>query len=93
MAGYLEWLPKQEDQRADFEHLREKAREGTSHGRTPAQIAELFIGFRAWTRFAVDVGAIESTAAEKLRKDAWIALVGEGIEQAIAQHELGQEYT
>jgi hypothetical protein len=71
MLGYVRWLPSDgEDVRARFEDLRGKFRDDLlgAHPRLPTTLAALYVGFGAFLRYAVSVGAIDR---DKARAEYW----------------------
>ena len=55
-----------------FAQLREKATK--AHARTPGIVADLYLGFKLFLDFAVDVGAITQIEREDFAKRCWTAL-------------------
>ena len=73
MAGYLMWLaPRIEGIRnRQTEEISElRPRFGSGHARTPDSFAEIMRGWRYFTMFATDVGAITEANARDLLAEA-----------------------
>lgn len=86
MAGFVQWLaPRLEAVRARqveiVRLLRTAAHRSDAHRRTATIVAEIATGIGWALRYAVDVGAMATDAAEQRFADAWVALG----EQAAAQ--------
>jgi hypothetical protein len=77
MLGYVRWLPNDtEDVRGRFEELRGAFREDLdgAHPRLPTTLAALYVGFGAFLRYAVSVGALSrpmAEGAEGMREDMY----------------------
>ncbi len=85
LAGFLRWLAPhyeamRESWRPRIEKLRRTAQNAAQHARMPGNVAELFVGFETFLRFACEVGAITSDDADGLRGRCWRAL-----DQAVAR--------
>jgi hypothetical protein len=78
-AGFLHWLaPRYGDVRTGLrrEHaeLRDRARGGGQHARTPGVVADLSLGMKYFLAFAVEVGAITAEERDDLERRCWAAL-------------------
>jgi hypothetical protein len=89
MAGYLRWLaPQMERLKRDnsIRHAQRKKRDQFAeklkqarilvHERTATTMAEYYVGFAAFARFAVDVGAIDENRASELKQTCASVLMG-----------------
>jgi len=92
MAGYLQWLaPRYEELqrtlRSRIARLREYARNGSGHRRTPELVANLGLGLQAFLCFAVDSGAIMPDEADSLWARGWRALGEAASRQSVFQRD------
>ena len=92
MVGYLQWLAthfkEMEDSLpADFETYRTRSAKDTEvqgrYRRLDDSIADMFIGFSVFARFAVDVGAITPEESKQWSDECWEALCNGADEQTI----------
>jgi hypothetical protein len=72
MAGYLKWLAGRyeairKEMRAELVRLREEQQANGQHRRTPANLAQLIVGWHYFLRFAVDAKAISAAEAGELK--------------------------
>jgi hypothetical protein len=79
MAAYLQWIAQhftelQPSLKARFAELRNAAR-SDGHPRDAAQVAHLQLGLETALRFSVEVGALDVADSDRVRADAWSALV------------------
>jgi hypothetical protein len=79
MAGFVQSLaPQFEDLRESLPGLladyRTQAHAGAAHARTPDAVAHLAVGWWAFLRFAVAVGAMTQAEAEQMFARVWAAL-------------------
>lgn len=92
VRGYIEWLRPQLDAlEKTLPNDREAARDyfaehkDSQHQRQPENLAHLYVGFDLLVRFALDIKAIDTKEAERLRDLAYGALValseGQGADQ------------
>jgi hypothetical protein len=87
LAGFLRWLAPQLDavrarQRGELAELRDRARGGGQHARTPGIVADLALGLRYLLEFALSTGAISDKERAELWRQGWEALVETGSLQA-----------
>jgi hypothetical protein len=87
MSGFLRWLaPRYESIRArlrqEIAELRDQARAGGQHARTPGIVADLGIGLRYLLAYAKDTGAITLAEERALWERGWKALQAAGAAQA-----------
>jgi hypothetical protein len=87
LAGFIRWLAPQLDDirgrlRAEVAEMRDQARRGCQHARTPGIVAELALGLRYLLVFARSAGAISETERADLWKRGWVALAEAGAAQA-----------
>jgi hypothetical protein len=76
LAAYVAWLAPQYDKvlqdAADrLRALRAEATRSELHRRTPELIANLYIGWELFSRFAVEAGALSNSEAQKHLTEAW----------------------
>lgn len=88
MAAYVQWIATHWDALAielpaRFIDDRDRARQSGGHRREPGQVAHLFSGLTTFLRFAVEVGAINTTSTAPIEDQAWEALREIAAEQAI----------
>lgn len=86
MSGYLRWLAPRMPQlahelRQQQVLLRARAASSALHRRTPGAVATLATGFEQFLNFAVEVGAVDSDARDRLWSQAWDALGGVAAQQ------------
>jgi hypothetical protein len=76
MAGYIQWLARQEHLGARLTARQSSLRgEATgSHARTPENIANLMLGIETMLQYAVAIEAITPQQSEGYRQSAWDAL-------------------
>ena len=79
LAGFLSWLAPwyenlMKQMPSKLRELREEAGASGAHKRTPAIVANLYLGLELFIEFAEDVCAISATRAERLRQQGWKAL-------------------
>jgi hypothetical protein len=85
MAGYIQWLARQEHLGARLT-ARQNVLRGEakgSHARTPENIASVMLGIETMLKYAVAIEAITAQQSERHRKQAWEALHEQGQVQAI----------
>jgi hypothetical protein len=80
MSAFIQWLaPQLDGVRAELpKQVAEKrilASRAGDHGRTPDIVADLSCGFDVFLRFAVEVGAISESEADRDRKTVWSGLM------------------
>jgi hypothetical protein len=91
MAAFLQWLAPQIDalkESRELEQLRKQKRDEyaerlprVEHKRVYTAMADFFIGFEMFMRFAVDVEAIDEERADELREIFECAMLDVGAEQ------------
>lgn len=92
MSDFIRWLAPSIDTLKDSGELKErfiekrtdyleKLRESDAHAQTPGALADMFIGFEVFMRFAVDRGAIERARADELTQICEDALLIIGSDQ------------
>jgi hypothetical protein len=79
LAGFACWLaPRFEDLRGrlrqEMADLRDKARTGGRHARTPGMVADLALGLKYFLAFAVEAGAVTAVERDDLARRCWAAL-------------------
>ena len=79
MAGYTQWLAPQMDTlkheiKSQMTELRRRATTSNQHKRTPEMVAELYLGFEFFLKYALTIGAITREEAEILSERCWEAL-------------------
>jgi hypothetical protein len=89
MAGYLRWLAPRyatlrDEIRRELQQLRDEGGARDGHRRTPANLAQLSIGWRYFLRFAEEVGGITPDEAARMRVHVATAL--RQLEDAQAAH-------
>src|SRR5262249_14843199 len=87
LAGFLRWLAPQYEAvrarlRVELAELRDRARAGGQHARTPGIVADLALGLRYLLDFAVAAGAITEAERAELWERGWEALAEAGAAQA-----------
>jgi hypothetical protein len=95
-AGYVRWLAGRYGDlgaalAGELTALRDEARSGQGHARTPEAIANLGIGWRSFLRFAADCGALSRADAGAMWARVWDGLGEVGRRQA--GHQADQEPT
>jgi hypothetical protein len=91
-AGYIQWLaPRLDGVRAGMSaahsRYRERAAHAGLHRRTPAIVADLFIGWRRFLDFAHEAEALTRSEAEVYRARVWNALIEVAHRQSEHQRE------
>src|SRR5262249_20309162 len=79
LAGFLRWLAPQYEAvrarlRVELAELRDRARAGGQHARTPGIVADLALGLRYLLDFALAAGAITEAERAELWERGWEAL-------------------
>lgn len=89
MAGYVDWLaPRLDEVHAELPEIRRRAScEVFAHARTAWQVADLYLGVCAFSRFARESGVLTESERGALCDRAWEALIAAGRAQAEAQTE------
>jgi hypothetical protein len=87
LAGFIRWLAPQYDSirgrlRTEMAQLRDQARAGGQHARTPGIVADLALGLRYLLDFAKAVGAITEKEHADLWQRGWNALAEAAAAQA-----------
>jgi hypothetical protein len=91
-AGYIAWLAPRFDQlrpemSAAHSKYREQAAHESLHRRTPGIVADLFIGWERFLRFAHETEALTHDEAEAYRARVWSALIEVARRQAVHHRE------
>ncbi len=89
MAGYLRYLAGRLDKvrasmKAEVATLR-ASQDNATHSRTSTIVAELFVGFKTFLDFAVEVSAISAVESKALSERAWRALQAAAAKQDAQQ--------
>ncbi len=79
-AGFIQWLsPRIDDLKATapakLRELRNRARAGAPHARTPDITASLYLGLDTMATFFVEVGGLTEEEGETLGHESWDALI------------------
>ena len=94
LAGFVQWLAPRyggvvSSLRSEIAGLRQWAAGSRQHRRTPEAVANLALGLRYYIAFALDVGCLSLSKAEKLWRRSWTAL-GE-VAEAQADYQAEEE--